>query len=82
MNRRKPRSGHGDGLFRWLADGEVALDQITANPLTVECRDCGAAIGQRCTRPSRWAHGRAERAPHESRLLAADTAQRTRTEPE
>lgn len=82
MTRRKPHSGPGaTGLFTWLTDGEVALDQITANPLTAECHDCGAAIGQRCTRPSRWARGRAERAPHDSRLKAADAAQEPRTEP-
>lgn len=69
MGRRKPRSGHGDGLFSWAPkDGVVAVGELLVNPLTVACRHapCLAPVGQRCTRLGR--HGRRrDCAPHPCR---------------
>jgi hypothetical protein len=60
-----------DGLFRWLADGEVAVDEVTANPLLVACPVCGAGIRQSCRQPSRHRGGHLDRDPHPSRIDAA-----------
>lgn len=69
------RKGHSrDGLFRWLADGEVAVDEITANPLLVDCPACGAAPRARCTKPSRRGGGRIDVDPHPSRIDATGHA--------
>lgn len=71
MTRRQGKSR--DGLFRWLTDGEVALGEITANPLLVPCPACGAVARQRCTKPSRRPGGRTDVDPHPSRITAAGT---------
>jgi hypothetical protein len=67
MGRRKPRSGHGDGLFSWAPkDGEIAIGELLVNPLGVACRHCHAAVGQRCARLGRGGR-RHDCPPHPSR---------------
>jgi hypothetical protein len=83
MSRRKPRSGHGDGLFSWApADGEIQAGQLLVNALTVACRHppCRATVGQRCTAPGRRGHPRRGCPPHPCRQDDAQHAQEPRTE--
>lgn len=71
---RRARGKSRDGLFRWLASGEVAVGEVTANPLLVDCPACGATRLQACRKPSRRSGGHVDVDPHPSRIERAGAA--------
>ena len=79
MTRRKGRANQRAGLWQdtpnaaYVPAHDLRIEQETS-PLTRPCEHCGAAAGQRCTRPAR--NGRTDlRGWHPSRLnpSASDT---------
>jgi len=79
MTRRKPHANQRAGLWQdtpnaaYVPAHDLRIEQETS-PLTRPCEHCGAAAGQRCTRPAR--NGRTDlRGWHPSRLnpSASDT---------